>query len=183
MFLYVTTLKKWWKHLRFFPLLCRTVGRFKDMRGASSIRRRFNGTGFACISHSIFIKVHTFWKGHKIWKNLPIKIWHYSVAPNYKRKIFSENVRTLIYCKFDQKGGGRQGPPGSDGPDLGKNPLEQSLLLVSFSASLKLFPFEFCENIRSKWKREDLRCLFAGLSESGDRGEGGQETPPRFWHQ
>ena len=59
-FLYVTTLRKWWKHLRFFPLLYRTVGRFKDMRGASSNKRRFNGTVFASINHSILlIKVRT----------------------------------------------------------------------------------------------------------------------------
>ena len=35
-------------------------------------------------------KVWTFWEGHKIWKNLPVKIWHYWVMSNFKWKIFSE---------------------------------------------------------------------------------------------
>ena len=88
-FLYVTTLKKWWKHLRFFPILYRTVRRFKDMRGANSNRRRFNGRGFVCISHSIPIKVHTFWESHKIWKNLPLKrsifqsLWRLDCCPDF----------------------------------------------------------------------------------------------------
>ena len=30
-----------------------------------------------------FIKVSTFWEGHKIWKNLPLSIWRYSVASNF----------------------------------------------------------------------------------------------------
>ena len=36
------------------------------------------------------VKVWTFWEGHKIWKNLPLKIWCYSVASNLK--IFSNFV-------------------------------------------------------------------------------------------
>ena len=33
-------------------------------------------------------KVWTFWEGHKIWKNLPLKIWRYWVMSNFKWKIF-----------------------------------------------------------------------------------------------
>ena len=40
----------------------------------------------------ICIKVWTFWEGHKIWKNLPLKIRHYSVVSNSKWKIFSNFV-------------------------------------------------------------------------------------------
>ena len=36
-----------------------------------------------------FLKVWTFWEGHKIKKNLPLSIWCYSVASNFKWKIFS----------------------------------------------------------------------------------------------
>ena len=39
-----------------------------------------------------FFKLLTFWKGHKIWKNLPLKIWRYSVVTNFKWKIFSNLV-------------------------------------------------------------------------------------------
>ena len=38
------------------------------------------------------IKVWTFWEGHKNWKNLPLLIWRYSVASNFKWKIFSNFV-------------------------------------------------------------------------------------------
>jgi hypothetical protein len=37
-------------------------------------------------------KVWTFWEEHKIWKNLPPKIWHYWVMSNFKWKIFSDFV-------------------------------------------------------------------------------------------
>ena len=37
-------------------------------------------------------KVWTFWEGHKIWKNLPLKIWRYWVMSNFKWKIFSNFV-------------------------------------------------------------------------------------------
>ena len=36
----------------------------------------------------IFFKVWILWEGHKIWKNLPLKIWRYWVASNFKWKIF-----------------------------------------------------------------------------------------------
>jgi hypothetical protein len=45
-------------------------------------------------------KVQIFWEGNKIWKNLPLKIWCYSVASNFKWKVFSlilwlsQNIRT-----------------------------------------------------------------------------------------
>ena len=28
-------------------------------------------------NQSVFVKVRIFWEGHKIWKNLPLKIWRY----------------------------------------------------------------------------------------------------------
>ena len=38
-------------------------------------------------------KVRIFWEGHRIWKNLPLKIWRYWVAfseyPNFSRKLRS----------------------------------------------------------------------------------------------
>ena len=45
-------------------------------------------------------KVRMFWKGHKIWKNLPPFIWHYLVTTNFKWKIFSNFVfvsKSLIF--------------------------------------------------------------------------------------
>ena len=33
-----------------------------------------------------------FWEGHKIWNNLPFKIWRYRVTSNWKWKIFSNFV-------------------------------------------------------------------------------------------
>ena len=40
----------------------------------------------------IWVKVWTFWERHKIWKNLPLKIWRYWVTSNWKWKIFSNFV-------------------------------------------------------------------------------------------
>ena len=37
-------------------------------------------------------KVLIFWEGQKIWKNLPLKIWHYWVASNLKWMISSNFV-------------------------------------------------------------------------------------------
>ena len=45
-------------------------------------------------------KVWTFWEGHKIWKNLPLLIWRYSVASNFKWKIFSNFVAFSEYLNF-----------------------------------------------------------------------------------
>ena len=42
-------------------------------------------------------KVRIFWEGHKIWKNLPLKIWPYSVTSNFKWKIFSNFVAISEY--------------------------------------------------------------------------------------
>ena len=47
-----------------------------------------------------FLKVRIFWEGHKIWKNLPLKIWHYWVASNFKWKIFSNFVAFSEYSNF-----------------------------------------------------------------------------------
>ena len=48
-------------------------------------------------------KVWTFWEGHKIWKNLPLSIWRYSVASNFKWKIFFKFCalfrRSKLYSK------------------------------------------------------------------------------------
>ena len=30
----------------------------------------------------LLFKIRIFWEGHKIWKNLPLKIWRYSVMSN-----------------------------------------------------------------------------------------------------
>ena len=43
----------------------------------------------ALLNSFIFNKVWIFWEGHKIWKNLPLKIWRYSVTSNFMWKIFS----------------------------------------------------------------------------------------------
>ena len=45
-------------------------------------------------------KVRIFWEGHKIWKNLPLKIWRYSVTTNFKWKIFSNFVAFSEYPNF-----------------------------------------------------------------------------------
>ena len=45
-------------------------------------------------------KVWTFWEEHKIWKNLPLKIWHYWVTSNFKWNIFSNFVAFLEYPNF-----------------------------------------------------------------------------------
>ena len=47
------------------------------------------------------IKVRIFWEGHKIWKNLPLKIWHYSVTSNFKWMIFSNFVAFSEYLNFN----------------------------------------------------------------------------------
>ena len=38
----------------------------------------------------LYVKVRTFWEGHKIWKNLPPKIWHYWVK-----------FEKIFHLKFD----------------------------------------------------------------------------------
>ena len=45
-------------------------------------------------------KVRIFWEGHKIWKNLPLKIGHYSVTSNFTWKIFSNFVAFSEYPNF-----------------------------------------------------------------------------------
>ena len=56
------------------------------------------------LSYKIFrilcVKVGIFWEGHKIWKNLPLKIWRYWVASNFKWKIFSNFVAFSEYPNF-----------------------------------------------------------------------------------
>jgi hypothetical protein len=46
------------------------------------------------------IKVRIFWEGHKVWKNLPLKIWRYWVTSNFKWKIFSNFVAFSEYPNF-----------------------------------------------------------------------------------
>ena len=48
----------------------------------------------------ILSKVRIFWEDHKIWKNLPLKIWCYWVVSNFKRKIFSNFVAFSEYPNF-----------------------------------------------------------------------------------
>ena len=51
---------------------------------------------------SIFVhKVRILWEGHKIWKNLPLKIWRYWVASNFKQKIFSNFGTFSEYMNFN----------------------------------------------------------------------------------
>ena len=45
-------------------------------------------------------KVWIFWEGHKIWKNLPLEIWGYSVTSNFKWKILSNFVAFSEYPNF-----------------------------------------------------------------------------------
>ena len=51
-----------------------------------------------------FGKVRISWEDHKIWKNLPLKIWCYWVASNFKWKIcfnfvaFSEYPNFNVFC-------------------------------------------------------------------------------------
>ena len=49
---------------------------------------------------SLISKVWIFWEGHKIWKNLPLKIWRHSVMSNFKWKIFSKFVAFSEYPTF-----------------------------------------------------------------------------------
>ena len=49
------------------------------------------------------LKVWTFWKRHKIWKNLPLKIWRYWVTLNWKWKIFSNFVPFSERPNFNKK--------------------------------------------------------------------------------
>ena len=48
-------------------------------------------------------KVRIFWEGHKIWKNLPFRIWRYSVKSNFMWKIFSNFVVFSEYPNFNIK--------------------------------------------------------------------------------
>ena len=50
-------------------------------------------------------KVRIFWEGHKIWKNLPLKIWRYWLASNFKWKIFSNFVAFSEYPNFKRATG------------------------------------------------------------------------------
>ena len=59
----------------------------------------------SCVKQIIMIifssyKVRIFWEGHKLRKNLPLKIWHNWVASNFKWKIFSNFVAFSKYPNF-----------------------------------------------------------------------------------
>ena len=43
-------------------------------------------------------KVRIVWEGHKVWKNLPLKIWRCWVASNFNWKIFSNFVAFSEYA-------------------------------------------------------------------------------------
>ena len=47
------------------------------------------------------IKVRIFWEGHKIWNNLPLKIWRYWVVSTFKWKMFSNFVAFSEYPNFN----------------------------------------------------------------------------------
>ena len=46
------------------------------------------------LNQRFFLKVRIFWEGHKIWKNLPLKIWRYSVR-FFQILWPSQNIPTL----------------------------------------------------------------------------------------
>ena len=46
------------------------------------------------------LKVRIFWEGHKIWRNLPCKIWRYWVSSNFKWNFFSNFVAFSEYPNF-----------------------------------------------------------------------------------
>ena len=52
-------------------------------------------------SKSLRGKVRIFWEGHKVWKNLPLRIWHYSVTSSFKWKMFSNFVAFSKYSNFN----------------------------------------------------------------------------------
>ena len=58
---------------------------------------------FAIFLQIPICKVRIFWEGHKIWKNLPLKIWHYSVTSNFTWKIFSNFVAFSEYPNFNKR--------------------------------------------------------------------------------
>ena len=72
-------------------------------------------------------KVWTFWEEHKIWKNLPLKIWHYWVTSNFKWKIFS-NFVSFSEC-----------------PNFNKIPFFSFILRTWGFFSCLLFFFSLCE--------------------------------------
>ena len=47
------------------------------------------------------VKVRIFWEGHKIWKNLPLKIWRCSATLDFKWKISSNFVAFSEYLTFN----------------------------------------------------------------------------------
>ena len=50
--------------------------------------------------NSFTVKVRIFLEGHKIWKNLPDKIWRYWVTSNFKWKISSNFLALSEYPNF-----------------------------------------------------------------------------------
>ena len=44
-----------------------------------------------------------FWEDHKIWKNLPLKIWRHWVTSNFKWKILSNFVAISEYPNFNKE--------------------------------------------------------------------------------
>ena len=56
---------------------------------------RLNVFGFLFVMD----KVRIFWEGHKIWKNLPLKICRYWVMSNFKWKIF---LNFVAFSEFSE---------------------------------------------------------------------------------
>ena len=50
------------------------------------------------IDKSKMCKVRIFWEGHKIWKNIPLKIWRYLVKSNFVA--FSEYPNFNFICEL-----------------------------------------------------------------------------------
>ena len=57
------------------------------------------GWNFVWSSILVF-KVYILWECHKIWKNLPLEIWRYSLTSNFKWKIFLNFVAFSEYPNF-----------------------------------------------------------------------------------
>ena len=84
-------------HLTFiFFLIYKYTGLFHLKFSFSEKATKF----FAIFFMILTLKVRIIWEGHKIWKNLPLKIWRYWVASNFKWKFFPNFVAFSEYPNF-----------------------------------------------------------------------------------
>ena len=45
---------------------------------------------------TLHVKVRIFWEGHNIWKNLPLRIWRYSVTENALRRMLKSSLTSVL---------------------------------------------------------------------------------------